>query len=231
MRKEGVDFHPGLSANAGMNDPGELDSAYALQSPEDHRRYYAEWAGRYDADFAEAMAYHQPALVAQAFVAAGGCGPVLDVGAGTGLLGIALAAAGIGPIDGIDLSPEMLEVARDKGCYRHLTVADLTRPLPPLAAPIYGVVSSGTFTHGHLGPEVLPPLIAIAAPGAVFAFSVHEGVWHAQGFDAALQALSHGLVAMTVADVPIYATSAAGDHAGDRARLVTFRLPPGPTSA
>lgn len=209
-----------------MDDPGDLDSAYALRNPEDHRRYYADWALRYDADFAEAMAYHQPALVAQAFVAAGGRGPVLDVGAGTGLLGIALAAGGIGPIDGIDLSPEMLAVARAKGCYRHLTVADLTNPLPSLATPIHGVVSSGTFTHGHLGPEVLPPLIAIAAPSAVFAFSVHQGVWQAQGFDAALQALSPVLLDLTVADAPIYATGAAGDHAGDRARIVSFRLRP-----
>ena len=160
-----------------MDDPGDLDSAYALRTPADNRRYYADWAARYDADFAQAMAYRQPSRVADAFVAGGGSGPVLDVGAGTGLLGVALAALGAVPIDGIDISPEMLAVARAKGCYRHLTVADLTLALPPLPRPCNGIVSSGTFTHGHLGPEVLDPLIAIAAPGATFAFSVHEGVW------------------------------------------------------
>lgn len=208
-----------------MSNPVDLDGAYAMRDAAEHLRYYAELAQRYDADFAEAMAYRQPALVAQAFVACGGRGPVLDVGAGTGLLGVALAAAGTGPVDAIDLSPEMLAVARGKGCYRHLTAADLTRPLPPLATPFHGVVSSGTFTHGHLGPEVLPPLIAIAAPGAVFAFSVHEGVWQARGFDAALQALSPGLRDLAVTDVPIYAAQAVGEHAADRARIVTFRLP------
>ncbi len=207
-----------------MDDPGDLDSAYALRSPEDNRRYYADWAARYDADFAEAMAYRQPSRVAGAFVAGGGSGPVLDVGAGTGLLGVALAAQGIAPVDGIDISPEMLAVAGTKGCYRHLTVADLTLALPPLSAPYRGIVSSGTFTHGHLGPEVLQPLIGIAAPGAVFAFSVHEGVWEARGFAAALAVLAPLITDLTIADQPIYDTGAAGDHAADRARIVSFRL-------
>ncbi|MGQ0567371.1 MAG: class I SAM-dependent DNA methyltransferase [Gemmobacter sp.] len=207
-----------------MHDPAELDTAYALRTPEDNRRYYADWALRYDADFATAMAYRQPSLVAQAFVAAGGQGPVLDVGAGTGLLGVALAAQGVGPIDGIDISPEMLAVARTKGCYRHLTVADLTADLPPLATPFAGVVSSGTFTHGHLGPEVLLPLIAIAAPGAVFALSIHQGVWQARGFAAALDTLAPRIDGLTATDAAIYASDAAGDHAADRSMIVTFRV-------
>ena len=208
----------------GMDDPGDLDTAYALRSPEDNRRYYAGWATRYDADFAERMAYRQPSRVAEAFVAAGGTGPVLDVGAGTGLLGVALAATGIGPVDGIDISPEMLEVARAKGPYRHLTAADLTQPLPPMAGAYAGIVSSGTFTHGHLGPEVLDALIAVAAPGAVFAVSVHEGVWETRGFAAALLVLAPRILNLTVTVAPIYESGAEGDHAADTARIVTFRL-------
>jgi hypothetical protein len=40
------------------------------------------------------MEYRLPAHVAAAFVSAGGTGPVLDVGAGTGLLAEALRAQG-----------------------------------------------------------------------------------------------------------------------------------------
>jgi predicted TPR repeat methyltransferase len=209
-----------------MHDPGDLDSAYALQSPADNRRYYAGRAARYDADFAQAMAYRQPALVARAFADAGGRGPVLDVGAGTGLLGIALAAAGIGPVDAIDISPEMLAVARAKGCYRHLTVADLTQPLPPLAAPYGGIVSSGTFTHGHLGPAVLAPLIGLAAPGALLALSVHLGVWDAMGFPAALAALGPRIADLTTTEIAIYDSAAAGEHAADRSFVLCFRVAP-----
>jgi predicted TPR repeat methyltransferase len=206
-----------------MEDNPDLNTAYALRTPQDNRRFYAGWAATYDADFADRMAYRLPALVARAFVAAAGAGPVLDVGAGTGLLGIALAAAGIRPVDGIDISADMLAQARDKGCYRHLVEADLTAALPPLPSPYAGMTSSGTFTHGHLGPEVLPPLLDLCAPGATVAFSVNSGVWTARGFDAALQALAPRLTALTVAVEPIY--DAADDaHAADTAHIVSFRM-------
>jgi predicted TPR repeat methyltransferase len=148
---------------------------------------------------------------------------VLDVGAGTGLLGIALAARGVGPVDGIDISADMLGQARAKGCYRHLVEADLTAALPLLPVPYNGLTSSGTFTHGHLGPEVLPPLLDLCASGATIAFSVNSGVWTARGFDAALQGLSPRLTALTVAIEPIY-DAADEAHVADTARIVSFRL-------
>jgi predicted TPR repeat methyltransferase len=200
----------------------DLDGAYALRTPEDNRRYYADWAARYDADFAGRMAYRTPRLVAQAFVAAGGIGPVLDVGAGTGLVGVALAAEGVAPVDGIDLSPEMLAVAATKGCYRHLVLADLTQPLPPLPGPYAGMTSAGTFTHGHLGPGVLGPLTAELAPGAVLAFTVHEAVWLAMDFPAALAALP--LAQLATERVRIYDACPGGAaHADDHALIVTAR--------
>lgn len=203
-------------------DP-DLGGAYALRTPEDHRRYYAAWAARYDADFAARMAYRLPDLVAAAYAAAGGAGPVLDVGAGTGLLGVALAARGIGPVDGVDLSPEMLAAARAKGCYRRLAQADLTAGLPPLDTPYAGLASSGTFTRGHLGPDVLVGLFDLCAPGAVVALSVHEAVWEAQGFAAALSPGGRIASAETMAE-PIYAAATDDPHARDHAMIVTLRL-------
>lgn len=206
-----------------MEDPSDLDGAYALRTPEDNRRYYAGWANRYDTDFAARMAYRLPDLVAAAYVAAGGQGPVLDVGAGTGLLGVALAARGTGPVDGLDLSPEMLDLARAKGCYRSLWQADLTAPLPALPGPWAGMASSGTFTHGHLGPGVLGPLLALLAPGAVVALSVNAGVWTSLGFPEALASLPVGPPRVT--EAAIYGDGALDPaHAADRAMIVTFTL-------
>ena len=87
-----------------MSDEPELKDAYALKSPEDAKRLYAAWAETYDIDFGTAQGYLTPREVVRVFADAGGCGPVLDVGAGTGLVGEGLAAAGIGPIDALDLS-------------------------------------------------------------------------------------------------------------------------------
>ena len=46
--------------------------------------------------------------------------PILDVGAGTGLVGENLYKKGNKKIIGIDISPEMLEQAKLKGCYSSL---------------------------------------------------------------------------------------------------------------
>ncbi len=208
-----------------MSSP-DVSGAYALSSPEDCLKLYADWAASYDADFAEGMGYVLPAQVASAYLGAGGAGPVLDVGAGTGLLAAALRGLGFqGRIDGVDLSPEMLEKARAKGCYGALVAADITRPLA-LPASYRGVVSSGTFTHGHVGPEGLPALLAVAEAGALFALSVNAGVWEAKGFPAALAALGDRIRDVALTEAPIYdARAAARDpgHAADRALILTFR--------
>jgi SAM-dependent methyltransferase len=212
---------PGQGTMRAMADE-DLDGAYALDGPASVRAYYAGWAARYDAGFAAATGYALPATVAADYAAAGGGGPVLDVGAGTGLVAEALAGQGIGPVDGVDLSPEMLARAAVKGLYRHLVEADVTRPLTPPEGPYAGIVSAGTFTQGHVGPEAIPVLLAAAAPGALFAISVHERVWTARGFPAAFAALGPAITGFEARPVAIY-TGAAGAHAGDRAHLVRFR--------
>jgi len=208
----------------------DLAAALAIRSPAECAALYRDWAASYDAGFAGAMDYRLPAHVAGAFLAAGGRGPVLDAGAGTGLLGAALRDLGYtGPIDGVDLSPEMLDRARAKGCYRALSLADLTGPMTPRpengGVEYGGIVSSGTFTFGHVGPGALTGLLGIAMPGAVLALSVNEGVWDAAGWPAALAALEQHLTAMEVFEVPVYGAAAVARdaaHAGHLARIVVL---------
>ncbi|GHD98777.1 methyltransferase [Defluviimonas sp. 20V17] len=195
----------------------DLGAAYVLKTPEDSKRLYRDWAESYDADFARAHDYRLPQATADAFADGRGAGPVLDVGAGTGLLGAAPAKRGIGPIDGLDISEEMLEAARRKGAYRALSPADPTKPLPIARENYAGITSSGTFTHGHVGPEALDGLIAVAAPGALFALSINAGVYAARGFDAKFDTLGDMIAGLELLDVPIYGDSGAADHAGDRA--------------
>lgn len=52
---------------------------------------------------------------------------VLDLACGTGRIGVWLRRRGSAAIDGVDLTPEMLAVARSKGVYRTLHVADVCR--------------------------------------------------------------------------------------------------------
>lgn len=178
-----------------MSDDPDLDSAYALETPEDNLRLYGTWAERYDAEFVEGAGYRLPGLVVRHFLDAGGVGPVLDVGCGTGAVGLALPADIA--LDGLDLSPDMLAVANKKGRYGQLIEANLKETLPIPKATYQGLLSSGTFTHGHVGAEALPELIRILAPGGVAVLSVRDQVWDEMGFENAFaQLVSDGLTTM-----------------------------------
>lgn len=206
----------------------DLEGALSLNGPEACLAYYRAWAERYDAGFAAGMDYLLPAHVAAAFLGAGGRGPVLDVGAGTGLLAERLREMGCSDeIDAVDSSPEMLQHAGKKGVYRTLMQADITQPLP-LAPQYRGIVSSGTFTAGHVGPEALPVLLAVAQRGAQFALSVNHRVWHAAGFDTALAELQEAgrITALQLIEVQVYGAAAVAQdarHGEDRAQVVLFR--------
>lgn len=204
-------------------DDPDLEAAYSLKTPDDSRKLYARWAADYDTDFAAREAYALPAATARAFAEAGGAGPVLDVGAGTGLCAVALAEAGIGPVDGVDISPEMLKVAGLKGVYRDLLEADLYAGVDLADGTYAGVVSSGTFTHGHVGPEVLDELLRLAAPGAVLALAINAAHYEADGFAAALEALSPRIEGLTLPEVRIYGDTASGPHKDDLSKIAVFR--------
>ena len=52
-----------------------------------------------------------------------------------------------------------------KGIYSKSIVGDLTKGLPILDNTYNGIVSSGTFTHGHVGPEALFEITRILSKG------------------------------------------------------------------
>ncbi|WP_050605943.1 class I SAM-dependent methyltransferase [Ruegeria sp. 6PALISEP08] len=201
----------------------DLNSAYALNSPDEHKRLYAEWAGDYDDSFAAREDYQLHTRTARAFVGAGGQGPVLDVGAGTGLCGAVLSGLGVGPIDATDISAEMLDQAMRKDIYRDAIEADLTQGIPVPRESYSGIVSSGTFTHGHLGPEVFPALLRVARPGAQFAISINARHFEKLGFADTLRQLEEVQIrSLTLSEVRIYGDLAAGLNKDDTAFIALF---------
>lgn len=221
---DALDSNPLLRLHWGMsNKTPDLHAAYALKSSEDSKRLYAEWAGDYDEGFAALEDYQLHIHTARAFVSAGGQGPVLDVGAGTGLCGAVLAGLGVGPIDATDISAEMLDEAMRKDIYRDAIEADLNHGIPVPRDSYSGIVSSGTFTHGHLGPEALPALLRIARPGAQFALSINARHYEALGFADALQQLQKDQIEnLVLPTVRIYGDLAAGPNKDDLALIALF---------
>ena len=199
----------------------DLDGAYSLKKPEDSVAYYKDWAPDYDTNFAAAHGYVIPQKVAAIFREEGGRGPVLDIGAGTGLVAEALREA---DIDGIDISQEMLDVAGAKGLYRNRICADLTRSLEIADAVYSGFISAGTFTHGHVGPGCLPELMRIATANALFVLAINEQVFDGSGFGSEFARLVADKVIGPVGFRRIaYYEGAEHDHADDHGLVAVFR--------
>ena len=66
-----------------------VDDAYALKTPEDSIKLYKTWASSYDQDFAKTNDYRSPYEISKYFdkYSKESDNPILDVGAGTGLVG------------------------------------------------------------------------------------------------------------------------------------------------
>lgn len=201
----------------------DLGEAYALETSDDLRRLYADWAETYDSGFAVEMDFRLPGRVADEFLRAKGTGPVLDFGCGTGLCGARLADLGIGPVDGVDLSPEMLAVAARKEVYRTLIEGNILDG-PMLNDGTYaGVTSSGTFTKGHVGPEAIEALLHCAAPGALFALSINALHYHAREFAGKFESLADRITGFELFEIPLYGPNARGVHRHDRGYIALFR--------
>tara|TARA_Y100000741_G_C17873044_1_gene403761 strand:+ start:69 stop:392 length:324 start_codon:yes stop_codon:yes gene_type:complete len=100
----------------------KLDDAYSLKTPEDSIKLYKKWAQTYDKDFALSSDYLSPKTISNFFIeySKDADTPILDVGAGTGLVGEILNLKFKKEIIGIDISSEMLHEAKLKGCYSSL---------------------------------------------------------------------------------------------------------------
>jgi SAM-dependent methyltransferase len=166
---------------------GHLGAVYDARTPEEVAALYDGWAESYDAEMARA-GYRHPAIGAALLARhlPRGAGPVLDAGCGTGLLGDWLAILGFAPVEGLDLSPGMLAVARRKGAYARLHTLALGGPLPFADGAFGGVISTGVFTTGHVGAEGLPELVRITRPGGAIVLTVKTTLWD-DGIGAALR--------------------------------------------
>ena len=160
------------------------DDAYSLKTPKDSIKLYKKWAQTYDEDFALSSNYLSPKKISSFFNkhSRNTDTPILDVGAGTGLVGECLYKTGNKKIIGIDISLEMLQQAELKECYSSLVVADVTKKIPLSSNSIGAVVSAGTFTHGHVGPDAFDELLRITKPGGLFVLSINSKVFIKGGF-------------------------------------------------
>ena len=208
-----------------------LDEAYSVKTPDDNRRLYAKWAATYESSFVDAKQYRYPKAIAEVFNdVLPPVNRVLDIGTGTGLTGMyvtRLRPAVV--IDGMDISPEMLAQAklktREDGSvvYRTLYERDLTVAVPNENAPYEALFSSGTFTHGHLGPECLRNLLPLLAHDGWLVVGVNNEHFESKGFAGELESLVALGAIQTPEILRIDVYEPGSVHYGDQARVILTR--------
>jgi ubiquinone/menaquinone biosynthesis C-methylase UbiE len=163
---------------------GFLGAVYEAKGAADVAALYDKWAETYDAEMADAQYQHPRACVALfARHVMRGSAPILDAGAGTGLIGQWLQTLGYPEVEALDISEGMLEIARKKGLYTAYHHLALGGPLPFADGAFAGVISSGVFTSGHVGPEGLDELLRICCSGGAVVMTVKCCLWD-DGFAA-----------------------------------------------
>lgn len=212
-----------MSAAAPSYDHIHGDNPYLARSYgnldiQDMTKLYDDWASTYDKDVMEGEEYKGPPIIAETIfkhlqprqIVNGAISPdvkILDAGCGTGLVGIYLAKLGAKQIDGIDLSPGMLDIARKTGTYDKLEPADLTNPIQ-FETGTYDVTSCvGTFTAGHVGPQCFDELVRVTKNGGLVVATVLDEIWKPLGFDKQVEKMgADGKVEIIGTDLMLYRT-------------------------
>lgn len=150
-----------------------LDWIFTTDGDQSLESRYDNWSSTYDDDHDD-WGWRGPQRIAETFLRlAGGDleGPVVDAGCGTGRAGAALRQVGYsGRLIGFDLSQGMLDAARGTGVYDELTRASLD-DVPMLVDSVTGIVSSGVFTHGHVGGSAFAELCRVAQPRSIISIT------------------------------------------------------------
>jgi SAM-dependent methyltransferase len=150
----------------------QLRKAYTSRSAEEIREYYDDWAGDYETHMGN-VGYTHPAMVAAMLSrhVPPSDVPILDAGAGTGIMAELLVTMGYPNVVGIDNSPK-LAVAANKKKYRDLRQMTLGEPLDFADDNFAAVVSAGVFTEGHAPLSGLDELIRVTRAGGHIVFTI-----------------------------------------------------------
>jgi predicted TPR repeat methyltransferase len=168
-----------------------VNQAYSLDDDDKMVDFYRNWADDYDHQMLDELGYTSPITIARLLdeYLPDKNARIFDIGCGTGLTCVFLHQQGYRALDGIDLSPDMVRVAENRGIYQDVLLGDVNQPLEIADNSYDAVISSGTFTHGHVGPGPLHEIFRILRPGGILACTVHMDLWQSKGFEASFESL------------------------------------------
>ncbi len=166
-----------------------IQEALALRGqPEQISSFYDKWASSYDSDV-QLEDYVGPERISRCLERyldsdEARRSPILDVGCGTGRVGLALRRRGFVHIEGVDLCHAMVAKARETGAYRVLrSGCDLNEGLREALGRLYhATLACGLFTTGHVQPPTLARLVEVTQPGGLIVVSTRKSYCMNTGF-------------------------------------------------
>ena len=141
----------------------------------DSRELYASWAATYDYEV-QKNGYLTPKRVATALkeVVTNQSELILDYGCGTGLSGLALQLVGFKNIDGLDVSQEMVSLAKKKSIYRNLKIFNPYTEMPVHPEQYKIITAIGVIGAGAAPLQIFDDLFSLLPRGGLFAFSFND---------------------------------------------------------
>ena len=141
------------------------------------QQMYADFSRSFDENLIKELDYKGPAQVRELIVPLLGERKdlaVLDLGCGTGLAGVEfkpLAAR----LVGVDISPEMVELARARNLYDRLEVSEITDWLAHCTERYDLVLACDCFIYFGDLRQVVLPAAKLMCPKGIFAFTLEKG--------------------------------------------------------
>ena len=168
-----------------MNEKQEdrVQWVYSSRNNSELSERYDIWAKDYDEDLSEVFGWIAPRTASDYLAKyVSPDSNVLDAGAGTGLVGLALAEHGFQNLTAMDLSAGMLREARNKNVYQSFDQMTLGEELDYETNNFDAVITVGVMTLGHAGPESFNELIRITKPQGYVVFTIRTDVYLENGF-------------------------------------------------
>ena len=135
---------------------------------------FDHYARGFDEHLLKDLAYRGPEALCALLPPARRYAAALDLGCGTGLAAGALQAVAQA-VDGIDLAPRMLALARARGIYRELICGDITEVLQASPQRYELVLAADVFIYVGALEAAFEAVASVLAPGGHFALTLEEG--------------------------------------------------------
>lgn len=163
--------------------PDKAQWVYSSPDLKELAQRYDQWATDYDQDMVEVFGSVGPQKTVEVFVKyVPTDAKILEVGAGTGLVGQLLYQQGYHHVDALDISWQMLEEARKKNVYHELYQGTLGQPLDLASDSYQGIMAKGVFAPGHAPSSAFDELIRITRKRGIIIFTLRTDYYETSEF-------------------------------------------------